>query len=62
MVCAAIELFALAAKPVADIQVGVADLDDEDRYVPPCEAGRLWADQAAACTEANSRFVLGLLS
>jgi hypothetical protein len=39
-----IELFALAAKPVVDIQVSVADLDDEDRYVPPCEAGRLWAD------------------
>jgi len=33
-----IELFALAAKPVVDIQVSVADLDDEDRYVPPCEA------------------------
>jgi len=95
MICAAIELVALAAKPVVDIQVSVADLDDEDRYVPPCEAagfqprfrgngctycsattfgarggardtyaaakreaGRLWADQAAAYTEAKSRFVL----
>ena len=116
----------LAAKPVVDIQVSVADPDDEDRYVPPCEAaglqlrfrddehryfqpppGRprdvhvhvcqqgsdwervhllfrdylrasgdareayaaakreaatLWADQAAAYTEAKSRSVLGLLS
>jgi GrpB-like predicted nucleotidyltransferase (UPF0157 family) len=28
----------LAAKPVIDIQVSVAYLADEDRYVPPCEA------------------------
>lgn len=27
----------LAAKPIIDIQVGVADLDDESRYVPPVE-------------------------
>ena len=26
----------LAAKPIADIQVSVADMDDEDRYVPLC--------------------------
>ncbi len=31
----------LAAKPVVDIQVSVADMDDEDRYVPPCEAAGL---------------------
>ena len=31
----------LAAKPVVDIQVSVADVDDEDRYVPPCEAAGL---------------------
>jgi len=31
----------LAAKPVVDIQVSVADLSDEDRYVPPCEAAGL---------------------
>jgi GrpB-like predicted nucleotidyltransferase (UPF0157 family) len=31
----------LAAKPVVDIQVSVADLGDEDRYVPPCEAAGL---------------------
>lgn len=31
----------LAAKPVVDIQVSVADLADEDRYVPPCEAAGL---------------------
>jgi GrpB-like predicted nucleotidyltransferase (UPF0157 family) len=28
----------LAAKPVVDIQVTVADLDDEDSYAPPTEA------------------------
>jgi GrpB-like predicted nucleotidyltransferase (UPF0157 family) len=31
----------LAAKPVVDIQVSVANLGDEDRYVPPCEAAGL---------------------
>jgi GrpB-like predicted nucleotidyltransferase (UPF0157 family) len=31
----------LAAKPVVDIQVGVADMDDEDAYVPPCEVAGL---------------------
>jgi GrpB-like predicted nucleotidyltransferase (UPF0157 family) len=31
----------LAAKPVVDIQVSVADLGDEDRYVPPCEGAGL---------------------
>ena len=31
----------LAAKPVVDIQVSVADLGDEDRYVAPCEAAGL---------------------
>jgi GrpB-like predicted nucleotidyltransferase (UPF0157 family) len=31
----------LAAKPVVDIQVSVADLGDEDRYVPMCEAAGL---------------------
>jgi GrpB-like predicted nucleotidyltransferase (UPF0157 family) len=31
----------LAAKPVVDIQVSVADLGDEDRYAPPCEAAGL---------------------
>jgi GrpB-like predicted nucleotidyltransferase (UPF0157 family) len=31
----------LAAKPVVDIQVSVADLGDEDRYVSPCEAAGL---------------------
>jgi GrpB-like predicted nucleotidyltransferase (UPF0157 family) len=31
----------LAAKPVVDIQVTVADLTDEDAYVPPCEAAGL---------------------
>jgi GrpB-like predicted nucleotidyltransferase (UPF0157 family) len=31
----------LAAKPVVDIQVSVADLGDEDRYMPPCEAAGL---------------------
>ena len=31
----------LAAKPVVDIQVSVADLSDDDRYVPPCEAAGL---------------------
>jgi GrpB-like predicted nucleotidyltransferase (UPF0157 family) len=31
----------LAAKPVVDIQVSVADMGDEDRYVPPCEAAGL---------------------
>jgi hypothetical protein len=30
----------LAAKPIVDIQVSVADLADEDRYAPPCEARR----------------------
>jgi GrpB-like predicted nucleotidyltransferase (UPF0157 family) len=28
----------LAAKPIVDIQISVADLDDETRYVPPLEA------------------------
>jgi GrpB-like predicted nucleotidyltransferase (UPF0157 family) len=31
----------LAAKPIVDIQVSVADMDDEDGYVPPCEAAGL---------------------
>jgi GrpB-like predicted nucleotidyltransferase (UPF0157 family) len=31
----------LAAKPIVDIQVSVADLDDEDRYASPCEAAGL---------------------
>ena len=31
----------LAAKPVVDIQVSVADMGDEDRYVPPCGAAGL---------------------
>jgi GrpB-like predicted nucleotidyltransferase (UPF0157 family) len=31
----------LAAKPIVDIQVSVADMGDEDRYVPPCEAAGL---------------------
>jgi GrpB-like predicted nucleotidyltransferase (UPF0157 family) len=31
----------LAAKPVVDIQVSVADMGDEDSYVPPCEAAGL---------------------
>jgi GrpB-like predicted nucleotidyltransferase (UPF0157 family) len=31
----------LAAKPVIDIQVSVAELDDEYGYVPPCEAAGL---------------------
>jgi GrpB-like predicted nucleotidyltransferase (UPF0157 family) len=31
----------LAAKPVVDIQVSVADVGDEDRYVPPCEEAGL---------------------
>jgi GrpB-like predicted nucleotidyltransferase (UPF0157 family) len=31
----------LSAKPIVDIQVSVADMDDEDRYVPPCEAAGL---------------------
>jgi GrpB-like predicted nucleotidyltransferase (UPF0157 family) len=31
----------LAAKPIVDIQVSVAKLDDEDGYVPPCEAAGL---------------------
>jgi GrpB-like predicted nucleotidyltransferase (UPF0157 family) len=31
----------LAAKPVVDIQVSVADLSDEDRYVAPCEEAGL---------------------
>jgi GrpB-like predicted nucleotidyltransferase (UPF0157 family) len=31
----------LAAKPVVDIQVSVADAGDEDAYVPPCEAAGL---------------------
>lgn len=31
----------LAAKPVVDIQVSVADMDDEDRYAPGCEAAGL---------------------
>jgi GrpB-like predicted nucleotidyltransferase (UPF0157 family) len=31
----------LAAKPVVDIQVSVAELGDEDHYVPPCEAAGL---------------------
>jgi GrpB-like predicted nucleotidyltransferase (UPF0157 family) len=31
----------LEAKPIVDIQVSVAALDDEDGYVPPCEAAGL---------------------
>jgi GrpB-like predicted nucleotidyltransferase (UPF0157 family) len=31
----------LAAKPVVDIQVSVAELSDEDRYAPSCEAAGL---------------------
>jgi GrpB-like predicted nucleotidyltransferase (UPF0157 family) len=31
----------LAAKPVVDVQVSVAELGDEDRYVPPCEMAGL---------------------
>lgn len=31
----------LAAKPVVDIQVSVTSMEDEDRYVPPCEAAGL---------------------
>jgi GrpB-like predicted nucleotidyltransferase (UPF0157 family) len=31
----------LAAKPIVDIQVSVASMDDEDRYVPPVEAAGL---------------------
>jgi GrpB-like predicted nucleotidyltransferase (UPF0157 family) len=31
----------LAAKPIVDIQVSVADMADEDRYVPPSEAAGL---------------------
>jgi GrpB-like predicted nucleotidyltransferase (UPF0157 family) len=31
----------LTAKPVVDIQVSVADLGEEDRYAPPCEAAGL---------------------
>jgi GrpB-like predicted nucleotidyltransferase (UPF0157 family) len=31
----------LTAKPVVDIQISVADLGDEDRYVPSCEAAGL---------------------
>jgi GrpB-like predicted nucleotidyltransferase (UPF0157 family) len=31
----------LAAKPVVDVQVSVADLNEEDRYLPPCEAAGL---------------------
>jgi len=31
----------LAAKPIVDIQVSVADLSDEDRYAPACEAAGL---------------------
>jgi GrpB-like predicted nucleotidyltransferase (UPF0157 family) len=116
----------LAAKPIVDIQISVADLADEDRYLPlieaaglqlrfrdfehrffhpppgqprdvqvhvcqqgsdwerlhllfrdylrasararetytaaKCEAAGLWADQAAAYTEAKTGVILGLLS
>jgi GrpB-like predicted nucleotidyltransferase (UPF0157 family) len=31
----------LAAKPIIDVQVSVADMAAEDRYVPPCEAAGL---------------------
>lgn len=31
----------LAAKPIVDIQISVADMDGEDRYVSPCEAAGL---------------------
>jgi GrpB-like predicted nucleotidyltransferase (UPF0157 family) len=31
----------LAAKPIVDVQVSVADMADEDRYAPPCEAAGL---------------------
>jgi len=31
----------LAAKPIVDIQVSVADMDREDTYVPPCQAAGL---------------------
>lgn len=31
----------LAAKPIVDIQVSVADVRDEDSYAPPCEAAGL---------------------
>jgi len=41
----------LAAKPIVDIQVSVADMDDEDGYLLPCEAAGLqlrFRDQASA--------------
>ncbi len=31
----------LCAKPIVDIQISVADMADEDRYLPPCEAAGL---------------------
>jgi GrpB-like predicted nucleotidyltransferase (UPF0157 family) len=31
----------LAAKPIVDIQVSVADMDNENDYAPPCEAAGL---------------------
>ncbi len=31
----------LAAKPIVDIQIGVADMADVEHYVPPCEAAGL---------------------
>ena len=36
-----IRLYALVAEPIVDIQVSVADLGDEDCYVPTCEAAGL---------------------
>jgi GrpB-like predicted nucleotidyltransferase (UPF0157 family) len=49
----------LAAKQDVDIQVSVADLGDEDRYVPPCEAAASSSGSATTSTGTSSHAATG---